>query len=298
VDLAAPVARHLDAQQRGRAESVEAQPAAQLDTRDTQGSIADHAATEQGGGVQVGEPVGDPDGDVGPGDHYLGEASVAVPSGERGRLAQVLTSAPAEATRPVRAEEPVRAGPIADRPAGHSLADGGHPSHRLMARHDRQTPGRQIARGQLEVGPTHRACGQPQQQLARARRRLISLDQPKRTFGHRRRSLEFERSHGVRLARRTTRGQPQTSLRPASEQLSACANEQGEPDQAPIPRRQADVSHTDLHDGVIVWAFPGTGSRSSGVHQGPPREASPPRVRLAPERLPHMGIVLLAVTSA
>jgi len=52
------VARHLDAQQRRRAEAVEAEPPARLDAGDAQGPIADDSATQQGSGVQSANPSG------------------------------------------------------------------------------------------------------------------------------------------------------------------------------------------------------------------------------------------------
>ena len=64
--------------------------------RPTAGLVADDPAAQQWGGFGIGEGSRQPHGDIGPDGQRVGIAAVAVPTGERGPRAQVLSSRAAE----------------------------------------------------------------------------------------------------------------------------------------------------------------------------------------------------------
>ena len=171
VDLATPVPGDLDGKQRRRAEAVQAQAAAGLHAGDPEGAIADHPAAQERRGGQVRRTLRQAQGEVRPDGHPLGVATVAVPAGEAGLGAEVLASGPTGRAVAAGAREPSHAGSLADRPAGHRPADGLHPSHGLVARHDRQRMRREVALHDLEVRPADATSGHAEQQLVVGRLR-------------------------------------------------------------------------------------------------------------------------------
>ena len=79
--------------------------------------IADDARAEQGRGLVVGEPLGQPVGVALVDDRVLGVAAVGVPAGEARVEAQVLVAPAAEAAAPAGVAQPGDADPLADREA-------------------------------------------------------------------------------------------------------------------------------------------------------------------------------------
>ena len=195
------MARHLDTQQGGGPEAEETESTARLDAGDSERPIADDAAAEQGSGSKVFEAIRDADCDVGSDHHGFGETAVAVPTREQRPLAEVLATAPTEPARPIGPEEPVGAGPIADRPAANPIAEGGHASDRLVARHYRQATRRQVALGQLQIRPAHCASRHSEQQLAPTGNRFGQLDQPEGAISDGRWPLEPECAHAPSVPR-------------------------------------------------------------------------------------------------
>src|SRR5919197_121495 len=154
--LAAPVAGHLDRQVGGGAEAEEPDPSARLDPAEPQRAVADDAGAEQGSGVEVGEAVGEREGEVPPGDDLLSVPAVDRPAPELGLFAQVLAPARAEAAPPAGAREPGQ-------------------SHHLMAGNHRPLPHLDVAGHDLQVGAADAAGGHLDDHLAVAGDRLGQL---------------------------------------------------------------------------------------------------------------------------
>src|SRR5207302_3707561 len=91
-------------------------------------------------------------------DRILRVAAVVVPSGEAGLEAQVLSACGAEAAHAAGMAQPGDAGPV---PNGEPLGlgpEGVDLAHDLMAGNDAGALGRQIALGQVQIGPAHAAA--------------------------------------------------------------------------------------------------------------------------------------------
>src|SRR6185436_6097743 len=108
------------------------------------------------------------------------EAAVTIPASEPRVRAEVLAPAGAEPARAVDGGEPRGTGPLPDLPAGDLATHLLHASHRLVAGHDRQSSGLQVALHQLEIGPAHRTRAQTQDELVRSRLGIRELDDPQR----------------------------------------------------------------------------------------------------------------------
>ena len=183
----------LDGQRGGRAEAIQPQPEAGSrrhigDARhaaQAQRAIADHAATQQRRGVDVAEAVRDADAEVGHGSHEPRVAAVAVITGERGLRTQVLPVHAALRASRAAVGQPRHAGAVADIPTAHVFTKPDHPTNHLVTGHDRQPMGRQVALDDLQVGPTHGARLDLEQQFARAGSRLGPIHQLERALANR-----------------------------------------------------------------------------------------------------------------
>ena len=91
--------------------------------------------------------------------------------------------------------EPGDPGPVAGLPTDDPGADGLDPADGLVTGHDRQAAGREVALGELEVGPADGTGGDPQDELAWWGLGIVEHDVAERCSGDRRRGLELERAH-------------------------------------------------------------------------------------------------------
>ena len=169
MDLAAQVAGDLQGQQRGRTEPEQAEPSAGLDAGHLERAVADDAAAQQRGGGEVVEAVRQSEREVGTDGDPGGVSAVAIPAGEPRVRAEVLAPARAEPADPAGGRQPGDAGAVADRPSADRGADALDAADDLMSRHDRQTACLQVAFDELEVGPTHGAGGDAEDELVRCR---------------------------------------------------------------------------------------------------------------------------------
>jgi hypothetical protein len=171
-DLASPVGGHLDGEQGRGAEPVEAEALAGADARDAQRPVPDDAAAEKGGGRPVGEMLGEAHRHLGPGNHLLGVAAVAVPPGEAGLLTEVLPPAPAEGAGAAGPGGPAHPGPVAHLPTLDLRAHGDDSPHYLVPGNDGEAAGFQVALDQLQVGAADPAGRDPKGYLAGSRDRV------------------------------------------------------------------------------------------------------------------------------
>ena len=165
VDLAVPVAGHLQGQQGGRAEAEEAQPATGLDAAHLERAVADDTAAEEGSSLKVGKPVRHVQGEVGAHRHPGGEAAIEIPAGEAGIRAEVLAVGRAPVAGPTRRRQPGDAHAVAHGPAGDVETDPLHPADGLVAGHDGQSPRGQVTLHDLEVRAADGAGGDRHDEL-------------------------------------------------------------------------------------------------------------------------------------
>ena len=133
--------------------------------------------------------------------HVLGVPAGEVPAGVERRRAQVLLAAPAELARPVGAAEPGRADPVAGLEPGAARAGRDDLGHHLVARRHVRLLGRQVAFGQVQVGPAHPAAADLEQQLAGAGLGYRPLGELERARGHRPGLMDHPRAHGPTVGR-------------------------------------------------------------------------------------------------
>jgi hypothetical protein len=95
----------------------------------------------------------------------VGVAAVGIPSGEGWRGAQVLRAAPAEPTAAVGAAKPRDSDSVSDRKPSGALPERVDYADHLMARRDVRAFREQVPLGQVQIGATDSAAGDPHSDL-------------------------------------------------------------------------------------------------------------------------------------
>jgi hypothetical protein len=194
---AAPINGDLDRTPCRRAESVEPEPAARLDAANPEGAIADDASAEQGRRGNVVDLVRQPHRDVSSGARELGKAAISIPAGEGRQCTQVLAAFAAEPADAACPGEPRDSRPVSGHPALDLRARGLDAPDDLMPEDDRQPSRREIALGELQVGSTHAARRDTQEQLAGSGLGHRKLTQDEWIARDRARPIEDEGAHGA-----------------------------------------------------------------------------------------------------
>src|SRR5437867_650600 len=167
--LAPSRARHLERDVGGRAEAVDAEPAAGRRLAPLERPVPDDARAEERRGVGIAEGRRDPIGERRGRDRVVREAAVGVVASELGALAEVLAARRAVRAGAARAAQPreahARARLEARRPGARAL----DPADDLVAGNDRRPDERQVALDEVEVGATDAARADPDEDFVRAR---------------------------------------------------------------------------------------------------------------------------------
>jgi hypothetical protein len=121
----------------------------------------------------------------------LGEAPVDLVAGVARGVAQVLPVRRAVAAPTAAATEPRHADPIANGETLDARRDRRHPTHDLVARHERQLRLAELAVDDVEIRPTHATRVDAHQHLAVARTRRRDLGLSERSA----RRLQLHRTH-------------------------------------------------------------------------------------------------------
>src|SRR5580693_3513471 len=173
--------RDLGSDVRAAAKAVDAEPTAGRHVGPQQRPVADDAGAQQRSGVLVVDRLGQLVDESLVGDARVGVTPVHVPPGERRADAQVLGAAAAPGAGPVRAAQPRHAHPGADREPASARTQRVDPADDLMADSYLRALRREIALGQVQVGPADSAAADPDADLARARLRLRALHAAERS---------------------------------------------------------------------------------------------------------------------
>ena len=115
----------------------------------------------------------------------FGVAAVVVPSREPGRDAQVLVAAHAEATHAAGVTQPGDPDAVAHREPRRARAARVDSTDDLVAGHDTEPPGLQVALGEVEIGPADAAHADRDADLSGRRRRLRAFHGLERMRGDR-----------------------------------------------------------------------------------------------------------------
>ncbi len=193
--------RHLDRDERRRAETVEPEPAARLDARPFERAVPDNAAAEQRRCREVVETVGNVQREVGAGRDVGRIPSVGVPTGERGLHAQVLASSAAVRADAARAAEPRDTDAIADAPTLDAGAHRFDPPDDLMTWHDRHLAERDVPFTELQIGPTNAARNHARHDHPRLGPAELDLARLERSGRGRTLPLENHGAHASYIAR-------------------------------------------------------------------------------------------------
>ena len=150
-----------------------------------QRAVADDPRAEERCGRHVVETVGQ---EVGVGlvdEGELGVAPVDVPAGEARVEAEVLPAGGAEATAPAGVGEPRDADALSLPPAGATRPDRVDGADHLVAGRHQVAVRRQVALGQMQVGPAHPAGEDPEADLPGSRlgHRPFESDQRRAVHG-------------------------------------------------------------------------------------------------------------------
>jgi hypothetical protein len=206
VDLAAPVASHLEGEERRCPEPEQPEPRAGRDSRHLERPVADDAAAQERGGRQVVERLRQAKGEVGADGDPGCVTAVTIPSGEAGVRTEVFAAARAEAARATGGGEPADAGPVALLPADDVESGLLDTSDDLVPGHDRQPASGQIAFDELQVGPANGARRNRQDELVRRGLEVGELHQPQGRRPGRRRLRELQGAHPANLHRKAAPG--------------------------------------------------------------------------------------------
>lgn len=115
-------------------------------------SVADHATAQQRRDCGLREIALDAYRDILADRERLGEATIAIPTGELRRPAQILSTITAELTGAIKTREPRGAGTFADLPAGHLGSDRLDGPDRLVPEHNLRSMRRKVSCRDLEIG--------------------------------------------------------------------------------------------------------------------------------------------------
>src|SRR3989454_7855614 len=167
--LAPSRACHLERDVGGRAEAVDAEPAAGRRLAPLECPVPDDARAEERRGVGVAEGRRDRIGERRGRDRVVREAAVGVVASELGALAEVLAARRAVRAGAARAAQPreahARARLEARRPGARAL----DPADDLVAGNDRRPDERQVALAEAEAGTTDAARADPGEDFLRPR---------------------------------------------------------------------------------------------------------------------------------
>jgi hypothetical protein len=160
------------------AEAEQAHPISVFHARHAQAAKPDNAGAQKRGGVQIVQSFRKSKHEVLASNCIFGIAAIDRVSGERRRVAEILTAMLAIPTRPVSAADPGDAYASANRKlrirSVHNFA------HDLMTRNDSFTQRRQFAFDNMQIGAANTAGANAQEKMAWLGFRSLHLRNPKR----------------------------------------------------------------------------------------------------------------------
>ena len=197
VNFRAPVARHLNRDVRGRAETVKSEPPAALDSGKAQTPKADDPGAQQRRGLFIGKRFGNRINERLGCDRVFGVAAVDRVAGERRMIAEIFPAGAAEFAGEVRAVKPRHADARAPRETMRALAQFFDDADDLVAGNHRRFARRQFAFHHVEIGAADAAAAHAQKDFALAGLRDGRVREFERIGRDRRGRMQEARFHRV-----------------------------------------------------------------------------------------------------
>src|SRR5205823_8007731 len=195
VDAGSLVHRDLGGQMRRSSEAIDAEATARWQSSLAQRAVADDARAQQWRDGSVGEGLRKAIGVCLRYDGKVRVATIGVPAREHGLHAQVLATGDAEAARSACRPQPCNTDPITNCEAGGIASPLDNSADNLMTGNGSRAVRLQIALGEVQVRPAHRARGHADENLAGARTGIRALTQAQRSAVDRAGLLDPPRSH-------------------------------------------------------------------------------------------------------